>query len=238
MELMIMRKWNIAIAIVAAMGLSLSSAWAQEGSAVDDEAEDEASEALPPQQLPTPRSDDDPRPPVAKPIPAETGVVKQAGVGGEVAYGRAGVLELGGSAGFTAATDFMAVSFQPTIGWFFTDNVQLSGILGVQHISTAEDDATIVSLLAEPSYHMPFSRSVFGFLGIGLGAAYAEGPGLGFAFAPRLGANVMVGRSGILTPSLSYQYTTHDAPLQMEDGRDYVAISTALSVNVGYTVMW
>jgi hypothetical protein len=238
MELMIMKKWNIAVTMFAAMAFSLSSAWAQQGADLDDETEDEASQALPPEQLPTPRSSDDPRPPVAKPVPAETGVVKQAGVGGDVAYGRAGVLELGGSAGFTATTDFMAVSFQPTIGWFFSDNMQLSAIFGVQHISTEEDDATIVSLLAEPSYHMPFNRSVFGFLGIGLGAAYADGPGMGFAFAPRIGANVMVGRSGILTPSLSYQYTTHDAPLRMEDGNEYVAISTALSVNVGYTVMW
>lgn len=125
-----------------------------------------------------------------------------------------------------------------------TDNVQLSGILGVQHVTTEGEgapegtSATIVSVLAEPSYHLPFSQTVFGFLGLGLGAAYADGPGLGFAFAPRLGANFMVGRSGILTPSLSYQYTTHDAPLRMEDGREYVAVSTALQMNVGYTVMW
>jgi hypothetical protein len=237
MELINMRKLNIVVAFFAATALSLSSAWAQQGSEMDDETEDEFSEALPPEQLPTPRSTDEPRPPVAKPA-AVSGVVKQAGVGGEVAYGRAGVLELGGSAGFTTTTDFMAVSFQPTIGWFFTDNLQISGILGVQHISTAEDAATIVSLLAEPSYHLPFTRSVFGFLGIGLGTAYASRPGLGFAFAPRIGANLMVGRSGILTPSLSYQYTTHDAPLRMEDGNEYVAISTALSLNIGYTVMW
>jgi hypothetical protein len=233
-----MKKLNIAVTMFAATALSLSSAWAQQASDLDDETEDEISEALPPEKLPTPRSGDDPRPPVARPVPAETGVVKQAGVGGDVAYGRAGVLELGGSAGITATTDFMAVSLQPTIGWFFADNMQISGILGVQHVSTTEDAATIVSLLAEPSYHMPFSRSVFGFLGLGLGAAYADGPGLGFAFAPRIGANLMVGRSGILTPSLSYQYTTHDAPLRMEDGNEYVAISTAMFFNVGYTVMW
>lgn len=238
-----MKKLNIVITMFAAMAFSFtSSAWAQ---GQDVEGEDE--EITPAEregELPKPVSTDQPRPPVAQPVAADVGVVRQAGVGGLVAYGRAGVLELGGSAGFTATSDFMAFSFQPTIGWFFTDNLQLSALLGVQYVQTEGDgvrqgdEHTIVSLLAEPSYHLPFNREVFGFLGLGLGAAYADGPGLGFAFAPRLGANIMVGRSGILTPSLSYQYTTHDAVPQMEEGREYVAVSTALMLNVGYTVMW
>lgn len=236
-----MKKTNILVAIFALITLSLaSSAWAQ-GADDDDEELTRTEEQT---ELPKPVSDDDPRPQVAQPIAAETGVVRQAGVGGPVAYGRAGVLELGGSAGFTATSDFMAFSFQPSIGWFFTDNVQVSAIMGVQYVSTEGEggregrEETIVSLLAEPSYHLPFNRDVFGFLGLGLGAAYADGPGLGFAFAPRVGANILVGRSGILTPSLSYQYTTHDAIPQMEEGTEYVAVSTALMMNVGYTVMW
>jgi hypothetical protein len=240
-----MKKMNIVVTMFAAMAFSLtSSAWAQNQDVYDDDADEERTGVQAQDDLPTPASDDDPQPPVAKPIAADTGVVKQAGVGGDVAYGRAGVLELGGSAGFTATSDFMAFAFQPTIGWFFSDNMQLSAIMGVQYVSTEGDgvrqgaSATTVSLLAEPSYHVPFNRNVFGFLGLGIGAAYADGPGMGFAFAPRLGANLLVGRSGILTPSLSYRYTTHDAVPQMEDGMDYVAVSTALMMNVGYTVMW
>ncbi|WP_045119447.1 hypothetical protein [Haliangium ochraceum] len=186
--------------------------------------------------LPEPETDDDPRPPVAQPLPPDGGVVKQAGVGGQTAYGRAGVLELGGFAGFTSASNFTSATLNPTIGWFFAENVQLSGILGVSHISTDDNSATMFSALVEPSYHLPFNRSVFGFMGFGVGGAHAPEAGFGFAIAPRLGANIMVGRSGILTPSLSYQYTSHDT-IEMQDS-SAVVVSTALAANIGYTVMW
>ena len=49
-------------------------------------------------------------------------------------------------------------------------------------------------------------------------------------------ANVMVGRSGILTPSLSWQYTTHDT---MDTGQGaLLVVSSAVRAQVGYTVMW
>src|SRR5207245_86326 len=60
-------------------------------------------EGTPREQLPPPRSSHDPQPPVPAPTVPETGVTKQAGVGGTQAYARAGVLELGGSGGFAAA---------------------------------------------------------------------------------------------------------------------------------------
>src|SRR5688572_16696775 len=64
--------------------------------------------------LPESASDDDPAPPVATPGTPSGMVVKQAGIGGQVGYGRAGVLELGGSAGFTAASDFTNVNLTPS----------------------------------------------------------------------------------------------------------------------------
>jgi hypothetical protein len=186
--------------------------------------------------LPAAQGDDDPRPPVAMPSTPPEGLVRQAGVGGVTGYGRAGVLELGGFAGMTAASGFMATNINPTIGWFFADNMQLSAILGLSHVRTETDSATMVSVLAEPSYHLPFSRSAFGFLGLGIGTAYHGDQGLGFALAPRIGANFMVGRSGILSPSVSYQYNSHETE-EME-GNTYVVMSTALAANIGYTVMW
>ncbi len=100
------------------------------------------------------------------------------------------MLELGGSAGFTAGGDFTQVNVTPSIGWFVADNLQLSGRLGFSYVSTEEDDASLTTALIEPSYHLPFNRSTFGFLGLGMGAAHVSGgPGLGFALAPRLGAN-------------------------------------------------
>jgi hypothetical protein len=222
-----------AISVFGFLGLpALASAQSQDPDL--DEGLTEQEQANEP--LPEPEADDDPRPPVAMPNPPSEGIVKQAGIGGQTGYGRAGVLELGGFAGFTAASGFVATNVNPTIGWFFADNMQLSGILGISHVRTDADSGTMVSLLVEPSYHLPFNRSTFGFIGLGLGGAYDQDQGLGFALAPRIGANFMVGRSGVLTPSLSYQYNSHEAE-EME-GNTYVVMSTALAANIGYTVMW
>lgn len=186
--------------------------------------------------LPKPQSDDDPHPEVAAPAMPPGGLVEQAGVGGVVGYGRAGVLELGGAAGFTAATDLTQVNVAPSLGWFVADNLELTGILDFAYAKAGDATGTIVTGLVEPSYHLPFNRTTFGFLGMGLGMSYVDGPGAGFAVAPRLGANLMIGRSGILTPSLSWQYTTHDT-METQQG-SLLVVSSAVRANVGYTVMW
>ena len=209
-------------------------------------ADDEDKKTAPPtaeENLPPPQSDNDPAPPVAKPTAdlPDGGVVEQAGVGGVVGYGRAGVLELGGSAGLMVAPDFRTVNVSPTIGWFLADNLELSAILGVSNIKAGDESATIWSAVVEPSYHLPFNRTMFAFGGIGIGAAYVSGLGTGLAVAPRIGANFLVGRSGVLTPSLSYEYTTHDVDsVDTGDMKNVslVSVSTALRLNVGYTAMW
>jgi hypothetical protein len=191
--------------------------------------------------LPAPRSDDDPSPEVA--TPTSGGFVEQAGIGGATGYGRAGVLELGGSAGFRLGSDFSQVNVSPSVGWFIADNFQVSGIIDLGYIS-AEDadgstaDATVFTAIVEPSYHLPFTRSIFGFLGLGVGGSYVSDLGGGFVTAPRVGANFLVGRSGLLTPSLSWQYTTHDVMEDEVDNQTTAAVSSAARLNVGYTVMW
>ena len=195
----------------------------------------------PKENLPAPRSSSDPAPPVAAVDLPPGGLVQQAGVGGVVAYGRPGVLELGGSAGLNIAPDFRNVNVSPTIGWFIADNLELSGILGVSNIKAGTETSTVWSALVEPSYHVPFNRTTFGFLGMGIGAAYVSPLGAGLAVAPRIGANVMVGRSGVLTPSLSYEYTTHDinsTPTGQMQDITLLAVSSALRINIGYTAMW
>ena len=191
-----------------------------------------------PADLPEAKSDHDVQPEVASPGMPPGGIVSQAGVGGQVGYGRAGVLELGGSAGFALASDYRAMNFSPTIGWFLADNFELSAILSISNIKTGDQSSTLWSALAEPSYHLPFNRSVFGFLGLGVGAAYVSGLGTGFAIAPRAGANFMVGRSGVLTPSLSYEYTTINTDMTTTGDVTVVALTSAVRFNVGYTAMW
>ncbi len=204
----------------------------------------------PARNLPPPQSDDDPEPRAPGSEVAVTGVTEQAGIGGTQAYARAGVLELGGAASLTLAKDFTQIGFSPTVGWFFIDNLEISALLGISHSSqtvvvangtggTTEEDfkATVVNLLVEPSYHLPFTNSVFGFLGMGVGLAYRNGGvGTGFAFAPRLGMNIMVGRSGIFTPAITAVYQTTDA-VSTPTGT-VVAVSGSFGLQMGYTVMW
>ncbi len=190
----------------------------------------------PGEALPASKSDHDEQPAVASPALPSGGLVSQAGVGGVVGYGRAGVLELGGSAGFQFATDYRSMNFSPTIGWFLADNLELSAILSVANIKSGDNSTTLWSALLEPSYHLPFNRSVFGFLGLGVGASYVSGLGTGLALAPRLGMNLLVGRSGVLTPSISYQYVSHEA---MTTGNTaLLQVSSSTQFNVGYTAMW
>lgn len=193
----------------------------------------------PPSDLPKPVSTHDPAPPVASPA-AELppgGVVEQAGVGGPVGYGRPGVLELGGAFGLTIASGIRDMNLSPSIGWFVADNLELSLIGSIANVKAGDSDATVWSALVEPSYHLPFNRTIFGFLGMGLGAAYEQKLGTGLAVAPRIGANFLVGRSGILSPALSYEYITHNT-MDSESDVTLVAVTSALRVNVGYTAMW
>ena len=195
-------------------------------------------------QLPPATSDHDTAPPVPSPVipGVNADVVEQAGVGGQTGYGRAGVLELGGSAGLTLAGDIRALNFSPSVGWFLIDNFELSAIADVTNLKAGKESATLWSAMLEPSFHIPFNRSTFGFLGMGIGAAYQRDLGAGLAVAPRIGMDFLIGRSGVLRPSLSYEYTTHDTMAAIgSDGTTsvtLVAISSAMRFNLGYSAMW
>jgi len=213
-----------------------TSADADDEERIPDPRERTIGAGTPSDELPPPQSDDDPQPQPASPQVPTGGVVRQAGVGGVTAYGRSGVLELGGSANFIGANDFTQVSLNPSIGWFFMDNVQISAILGFSHLSAEGVDATFVNALIEPSLHIPFSDTVFGMLGGGVGLSWVEGPGLGFAVAPRIGMNILIGRSGILTPQFFMQYATHEAIVT--PAGSLLAVSATYGAGLGYTVMW
>jgi hypothetical protein len=201
-----------------------------------------------PAALPASRSDNDPAPPVAAPTMPSGGVVAQAGIGGSTAYGRPGVVELGGSLGLNISGDNRQLTLAPSIGWFFTDNLQLSGIIGFNYASATStvlgqsvtSSASSLNVLVEPSYHLPLSRSLFAFLGLGLGLAYNSRDGAGFALAPRLGMNIMIGRSGILSPALQFVYSTTNLNVPSPGSSSTSgaqAVNTSFGFNVGYTIM-
>lgn len=176
------------------------------------------------------------------PPPALTTVVDTPRATRRTPYSDAGVVELGASAGLTIASNLRDINFSPSLGWFLQDNFELSAILSVSNVKAGNESSTVWSALVEPSFHIPMNQQLYGFVGVGIGAAYIDPLGTALAVAPRVGMNFLVGHSGILTPSLSYEYTTHDAMSQAApDGTTDVtllAISSALRANIGYSVMW
>lgn len=186
--------------------------------------------------LPPAESTKDARPPTPTVGGDSGGLVEQAGIGGVVSYARVGVVELGGSLSVDVATDYLRLSIAPSIGYFIMDNVQLSAIMGLSYAELGNTSQTLFSFLIEPSVHVPFNDAIFGFIGLGLGVAYADEPGAGFALKPRIGLNFLIGRSGILSPALYLEYTTTSA-LQTSQGT-LLQVSFGYGLAMGYTVMW
>ena len=233
----------IAIALTSAPGLALAQGDPEpvEGDAPPDAGDGTpgtTAAPTPTDELPKSQSDDDVQPEVASPGVPSGGIVRQAGVGGLVGYGRAGVLEVGGSAGFTFASDYRSVTIAPQIGWFLADNFEISAIVSLSNIKSGDaDSSTLAGALLEPSYHIPVNRTMFGFLGLGVGVSHVSGLGTGFAVAPRIGGNFMIGRSAVLTPAIQYQYTTVGADMDVGEGT-VVVLTSSVSFNIGLTAMW
>jgi hypothetical protein len=153
-------------------------------------------------------------------------------------YGMKGQLELGGSAGLTVAANLRDFTLSPTAGYFLREDLAISGILHLSHVRAGDDSATVVSLLGEPSYQMAFNNRTFGFLGLGAGISYVRGVGAGVAIAPRMGVRLLVGKAGVLVPSLSWHYTTNDVDVMSGAADAMVAVSSSLRMNVGYMLLW
>ncbi len=230
--------WGCAMAVVAAAPVVLANQIPDP----DPNRQVPVGEGTPSANLPAPRSDHDPAPPVPAPTVPMTGVTQQAGVGGTQAYGRAGVLELGGAGGFAAANNYTRFELSPSIGLFVVDNLELSLLTAFNYfkVGTQGDkpglSATEFKALVEPSFHIPFSQTAFGFIGLGAGVNYVTDHQAGFALQPRIGGNFLIGRSGVLTPALTVAYSTVDA-IRTEAGT-VLAVQTSYGFNIGYTVMW
>ncbi len=260
-----MRHWIGFITLTCALGgFGIGTAMAQESPPVEGESDavvhtagevdsDFDNEAQPG----GPTTDDDTRRGVTNPDPVpappspvtelpETGVYEQAGTGGTIAFGEAGVLELGGAGAFTAAKDLTILSVRPSIGWFVLDNVELSAMLNFDYANTSVEatdsdtdvdnvSSTTFGLMGEPSFHLPFTPTLFGFAGLGLGVNY-DGDDFGFALRPRVGLDVIVGRSAIFRPALEFTWTTTDAVTQ--NGNAVVGVSQTFGASFGYSAMW
>ncbi len=152
-------------------------------------------------------------------------VAHDAGVGSPLAYARQSVVEVGGTIGllnFSRTTNFR---FAPSIGYFIVDGLELTLFADMNILHTGgsscdagevgcipEDGNTDVrfALILEPSYHIPLSDAFYLFGGVGLGVQFARDPKADFIVRPKLGADLLVGRSAIFKPALFIDVGVND----------------------------
>lgn len=177
--------------------------------------------------------DERPQPPQSEAVQElgdqkQTTVATGAGVGSDIAYASRGVVELGGTLSLTHQSQTTTIRLAPSIGYFFVDNLELTLFpeLLILNIDGEDDDETDVSVggTLEPSYHVPFNDRLLGFVGMGLGVRYSDDPGVDVFLRPRVGMDVMVGRSGILKPAVFLDIGANDG-------------LTSGGIEVGFTVM-
>jgi hypothetical protein len=153
-------------------------------------------------------------------------------------YAMHGVVEIGGFASLGGAGGFTSIRFGPTAGMFLFDGFELSVVVALDYLHRTVDlgtsferveHETIFRLLGEPSYHLPLTRTLWAFCGIGLGVARVPRPtggaGPALDLAPRLGVNVLVGRMALLTPAAFFDYATG-------------ATRSSYGMQAGYAVTW
>ena len=145
------------------------------------------------------------------------------------------MIELGGAAAFDYSDGGTILSLRPSAGWFVVDNLELSAILEIQWADPdGGDSVTTLGAFVEPSFHLPFTNRLLGFLGIGAGLAYNNSD-VGFALRPRLGLDILIGRSGILRPALDLTWSTAD--VVSRNGTTVVGVNTTFGLSIGYHVM-
>jgi hypothetical protein len=142
--------------------------------------------------------------------PVDPDVVEQAGVGGPVPYGAAGVLEVGGAGSVSLTQETGSVRLRPFIGWFVYDGVELTFSNDILFVNGLDDELRVaVRVMLEPSVHFPIEDRLWLAVGIGAGLMY-NGDTVGAAVEPRVGVDLLVGRSGLLHISLLATFTTTD----------------------------
>jgi hypothetical protein len=216
------------VLVLSCPGLS----YAQNGAKPDDKSnlpDVKQTDHAGPNDTPTPPGG----PPPKVHVPDEVEVAKNAGVGSDLAYATRSVVEVGGILAFRHESDTTMFRLAPSIGYFFVDNLELTLFpeLTITHIGGdggdgegGQTDWTVGAVL-EPSYHLPFNDRLLGFVGLGVGLNFAEDPKVDLLFRPKLGLDILVGRSGIFKPAAFMDVGVADG-------------LSAGGLEAGFTIMW
>lgn len=181
---------------------------------------------------------DDPTPAAVAPSfdqPVELDVVEQAGVGGPVPYAAANVLETGGTASLSIDDLSAAGVLRPYVGWFPVDGFELTYANDLAFRYAGDQIQAAFAATVEPSGHFPVAPRLWIALGCGLGILW-NGSDAGFEAVPRVGLDVLVGRSGMLHVSVLGTIAT--APLFSIVPGDQVAGHWRVGGELGYSVLF
>jgi hypothetical protein len=154
------------------------------------------------------------------------------------AYNTEGIVEIGGSLALSWTEGLFAVELDPSVGWFVQDAIELTAFLRFGYLNGevapgARTHTVFGAIVLEPSYHFALpgtGETVFGFGGLGFGVGH-DGDHFDLEVIPRLGVNIEVGRSGILTPALRVPVLVG----RSHGGGDDVGTAAGLLFEVGLT---
>jgi hypothetical protein len=120
-------------------------------------------------------------------------------------YATAGSVEIGGSVSVSWLHHVLELTATPSVGYFLWDRFELTAELDVTYTRVSDEGVTTstktVSFVVEPSYHYPLRDRLFLLGGLGVGVGY-DGEHTEFELIPRVGINIEVGRSSLITPSI------------------------------------
>ena len=206
--------WTLSGPAASAQGTPAHPAEAPPGSSSSNEIEQPGEPAVDDdvnEAVATP--DPSPRVPVPfeeRPSETEIDVVEQAGVGGPVAYAEAGVLEVGGAGGLLIADDVVVARLAPFMGLFVFDGLQLTLINEIFVSGGRGTDVRVsVFALGEPSLHVRLNDRTLVMFGVAAGLLF-NGDDFGVAIRPRVGVDVLIGRSGLLRPAFVMTWGSKD----------------------------
>ena len=155
-------------------------------------------------------------------------------------YGEQGVYEVGGSVGFFWDDPEFTLSVSPSFGVFLLDYFEISAIVDLEYVNDEDPDtgertgSTTVIAVIEPSYHLPLDEGLYLLTGLGVGVGY-DGEIVGLELIPRVGLNIAIGRSGILTPAARVPILLGVGTVDEDDGFE---ASVEVALEVGYTTFF
>lgn len=157
----------------------------------------------------------DPAPPVPTvlehaPRDSRVTVKEQAGVGGPLSYASAMVLEVGGSGSISVAGKHLYLRMAPFVAWFVLDGLELSYIHEIYVTKQGDAYRFATAPLLGASAHFRLNDRLLVAVGPECGALY-NGDAWGVLGRVRLGLDILVGRSGILHPSVYGSWSSVDA---------------------------